>query len=64
MPHNRGGGGSRAVPSHVLRIDLDGELAEGPALLEIADRVDTLAGDLDVTPRRDGVHVVAAIPVG
>jgi signal transduction histidine kinase len=47
-----------------LRIDLEGDLAEGPALLEIADRVDTLAGDLDVTSRRDGVRIVAAIPVG
>ncbi len=28
MPHNRGGGGLRAVPSHVLRIDLDGLIPE------------------------------------
>lgn len=47
-----------------LRIDLEGELAEGPALLEIADRIDTIAGELDVTARRDGVRLVAAIPLG
>lgn len=45
-----------------LRIEIDGELAEGPGVVEIADRVDTLAGDLDVTPGRGGLRVVAAIP--
>jgi hypothetical protein len=33
-------------------------------MLEIADRADTLGGEIEVMPARDGLHLVAAIPVG
>lgn len=49
--------------THLL-VEVEGELAEGPAVLEIADRVDTLGGELEVGRRRDGLlHLVAAVPL-
>ncbi len=47
-----------------LRIEVRGRLHEGPGLLEIADRVDTLGGDLEVEPQPEGLRLVAAFPLG
>ena len=46
-----------------LRVEVAGPLGEAPALLEIADRIDTSGGDLDVEHGRDGVRLVAGIPL-
>lgn len=52
-----------AETSTHLRIDIEGHLAEGPALLAIADGIDTVGGDLDIDLRSDGIRLVAAVPV-
>lgn len=47
-----------------LRIEIEGVLRDEAGLLEIADRVDTIGGDLEVERLPDGVRLRAAFPLG
>jgi signal transduction histidine kinase len=50
---------------HCVLFEVWGPLAEGPALVNIADRTDTLGGSLSVEPAADGngVHLKGSVPV-
>jgi signal transduction histidine kinase len=50
---------------HQVLFEVWGPLGEGPALVNIADRTDTLGGTVTVEPAADGngVHVRGAVPV-
>ena len=48
-----------------LRFEVRGPLREGPALLDIADRTDTIGGTLIVEPADGGgTHLRASVPLG
>lgn len=48
--------------AHLL-LDVSGPLTDGPALLDMTDRTDTLGGELSFEPWGDGLYVRASIPL-